>query len=80
MALMLLAGACEDSSTLDDDAGTGPDPSEMNTLSGDISIEGAYELSHIPASRIVVQLRDISLQDVSSVLMGSVAEKCEMTR
>ena len=70
MVLVLLAGACGDSSTVDDDAGTGPDPPGMNTLSGDISIEGAYELSHIPASRIVVQLEDISLQDVSSVLIA----------
>ena len=70
MVLVLLAGACGDSSTVDDDAGTGPGPSGMNTLNGEISIEGAYELSHIPASRIVVQLRDISLQDVSSVLIA----------
>ena len=64
------AGACGDSSTDDDGAGTGPDSSGMHTLTGDISIEGAFELSHTPASRIVVQLEDISLQDVSSVLIA----------
>jgi len=70
VVLVLLAGACGDSSTDDDGAGTGPDSSGMHTLTGDISIEGAYELSHIPASRIAVQLEDISLQDVSSVLIA----------
>ena len=68
--LVLLAGACGDSSTDDDGAGTGPDSSGMHTLTGDISIERAFELSHTLASRIVVQLEDISLQDVSSVLIA----------
>ena len=47
-----------------------PGQSETNTLTGDISIEGAFELSHIPASRVVVQLEDVSLQDVPSVVIA----------
>ncbi|MCY4515092.1 MAG: YbaY family lipoprotein [Candidatus Tectomicrobia bacterium] len=70
VVLVLLAGACGDSSTDDDGGGTGPDSSGMHTLTGGISIEGAFELSHTPASRIVVQPEDISLQDVSSVLIA----------
>ena len=70
LALMLLAGACGDPSTVDDGAGTVGGESELNTLTGDISIEGAFELSHIPPSQVVVQLEDISLQDVSSVVIA----------
>lgn len=62
-ALVLLASACGDSST-------SPGQSEMNMLTGDISIEGAFELSHIPASRVVVQLEDVSLQDAPSVVIA----------
>ena len=62
-AFALLAGACGDSSTL-------PGQSESNTLTGDIRIEGAFELSHIPSSRVVVRLEDVSLQDVSSVVIA----------
>lgn len=61
-ALVLLASACGDSSTL---------PGEMNVLSGNITIEGSREaLSHIPSSRVVVQLEDGSLQDVASVVIA----------
>ena len=70
LGLMLLAGACGDSSTVDGGAGTVGGESELNTLTGYISIEGAFELSHIPSSHIVVQLEDISLQDVSSVVIA----------
>ena len=62
-AFALLASACGDSSTL-------PGQSESNTLTGDIRIEGAFERSHIPSSRVVVQLEDVSLQDVSSVVIA----------
>ncbi|MDE0205191.1 MAG: YbaY family lipoprotein [Candidatus Tectomicrobia bacterium] len=70
LALMLLASACGDPSTVDDGAGTVGGESELNTLTGDISIEGAFELSHVPSSQIVVRLEDISLQDVSSVVIA----------
>ena len=70
LALMLLANACGDSSTDDDGAGTVGGGSELNSLTGDINIEGALELSHIPPSQIVVRLEDISLQDVSSVVIA----------
>ena len=63
-ALVLLASACGDSSTL-------PGQSETNVLRGNITIEGSREaLSHIPSSRVVVQLEDVSLQDASSVVIA----------
>ena len=62
-AMLLLAGACGDASAPPGQVGT-------HTLTGDISIEGAFELSHIPPSQIVVQLEDVSLQDASSVVIA----------
>ena len=41
------------------------------SLRGEITLEGADELSHIPASRVVVQLRDVSLADASSIEIAS---------
>ena len=63
-ALILLAGACGDPSTL-------PGQFETNVLTGDIGIEGSREaLSHIPSSRVVVQLEDVSLQDAPSAVIA----------
>lgn len=42
-----------------------------NKLRGEITLEGADELSHIPVSRVVVQLRDISYADASSIEIAS---------
>ena len=41
------------------------------SLRGEITLEGADELSHIPSSRVVVQLRDVSLADASSIVIAS---------
>ncbi|MCY4576341.1 MAG: YbaY family lipoprotein [Chloroflexi bacterium] len=41
------------------------------SLRGEITLEGADELSHIPSSRVVVQLRDVSLADASSIEIAS---------
>ena len=70
MALVVLASACGDSSTVDDGRDAAPGQSDMYTLTGDITIEGAFELSHIPASQVVVQLQDISLQDAAAVVIA----------
>ena len=61
--LVLPAGACGGSST-------SPRQSEMSMLTGEISIEHAFRLSHIPSSRVAVQLEDASLQDASSVVIA----------
>ena len=66
MALVLLAGACGDSSTVDDDAAA----SRMHTLTGNIRIEGVSELSRIPSTRMEVRLQDVSYQDAPSVLIA----------
>ena len=41
------------------------------SLQGEITIEGADELSHILSSRVVVQLRDISYADAPSIEIAS---------
>ena len=41
------------------------------SLRGEITLEGADELSHIPSSRVVVQLRDISYADAPSIEIAS---------
>lgn len=74
IALAVLAGACGN----DDDpsTGNGNEPAAptavpvISTLTGDITIEGAFELSHIPSSRVVVRLEDVSLLDAPSVVLA----------
>lgn len=54
--------------TMPTDPTTAPD---TRTVTGDITIRGAQELSHIPeTARIVVRVEDISLQDAASVTLG----------
>ena len=78
MALATLAGACGGASPTDvrdDGAATVPADAKVNILTGDISIEGAFELSHIPSSRVVVRLEEISLADAPSVVIAEQAHE-----
>ncbi len=81
-AILTLAAACGDD-TADTETGTNAptttttvaiDPTTnpaSRTLTGDITIGGSFELSHIPeSSRVVVRVEDISLQDVASVVLS----------
>ncbi len=76
LALAVMAGACssEDSSPAVTDGTVGTTvASTVRVLTGDITIEGAYELSHIPESRVVVQLEDVSLADHPSTVIAEEA-------
>ena len=68
IVLTVLAGGCGngESSTVVvyEGAATASADSAMNILTGDITIEDAFELSHIPSSRVLVQLEDISIADL----------------
>ena len=41
----------------------------MNTLSGEITVQGADDSASAEVSRVVVRLEDVSLQDASSVVI-----------
>ena len=69
----MMAGACssDDSSPAVTDGTVGTTvASTVGELTGDITIEGAFELSHIPESRVVVQLEDISVADLPSTVIA----------
>ncbi len=77
MAMAILLSACGGSSTQaeieDGSAPTAAAPEAtpaISRLTGDITIEGAFELSHIPSSRVVVRLEDVSMLDVPSVVLA----------
>ena len=77
MTMAILLSACGGNSTpADIDNGpaptaAAPEATPVNSrLTGDITIEGAFELSHIPSSRVVVRLEDMSMLDVPSVVLA----------
>ena len=73
MALAVVASACsgDDSSpNVTDGTVRTTISAAVRTLTGDITIEGAFELSHIPESRVTVQLRDVSLADHPSTVIA----------
>ena len=41
------------------------------SLRGEMSVEGEVDQSHLPLARVVVQLRDVSLADASSIVIAS---------
>lgn len=76
VAAALLAGCGgDDDSTSDPGVGSGDgsaEPGEGNVLTGEVSISGADELSHLPdGARVIVRLEDVSLQDAPSTEITS---------
>ena len=76
MALVLLVAACGGDTGEEDAQVGGVDDrgtigENTNRLRGEITLAGADELSHIPASRVVVELEDVTYADAESMLITS---------
>ncbi len=78
VVVLTLASGCGDDATTSTGADSSPTstthaPTDTATriLTGEITIRGADELSHLPeGASVVVRVEDITVQDASSVLLG----------